>query len=332
MGVDLKDIIPKQDIEFSQLHGRVICVDALNALYQFLAIIRQRDGEVLKDTKGRTTSHLSGLFYRTISLLEMGICPVYVFDGKPPDEKLQTLSERKKAKDAARKKAIRAKVEGRVHDYAKYSQQVLTFSKDMLKEAKELLTLMGVPYVDAPSEGEAQAVHMCTTDQRVYAVASQDYDSLLFGAPLLVRNVTISGRRKLPGKNVYREIAPELISLPDVLESLKISREQLIELSLLVGTDYNEGIMGIGPKKALDIVRDKKFKDYDIDPKLKDMFLRPNVADNLDFSFSGSDDSGIYSFLCDERDFSRLRVERALERLKKGLESAIRQETLDRWF
>ncbi|MBN1786514.1 MAG: flap endonuclease-1 [Candidatus Methanofastidiosa archaeon] len=332
MGVDLKDIIAKNEIELAKLNGKAISVDALNALYQFLAIIRQRDGELLKDSTGRTTSHLSGLFYRTINLLELGIRPVYIYDGRPPQEKIDTLRQRQEIKDSAKKKAIRAKVEGREKDYVKFSQQVLHFSDEMLKESKELLRLMGVPFIDAPSEAEAQASHMCSMDPRVYAVASQDYDSLLFGAPVLVRNVTITGRRKMPGKNVYREVVPESIVLAEALAALGIGREGLVEIGLLIGTDYNEGIKGIGPKSALEIVKADRFDEYGIEERLKDLFLKPDVSDNFSFSFKLPDEDALYSFLCDEREFSRLRVERAMDRLKKGIEGVTRQETLDQWF
>jgi len=332
MGVDLKDIISKNETDLASLKGKVISVDALNALYQFLAIIRQRDGELLKDSSGRVTSHLSGLFYRTISLLELGIRPVYIFDGKPPEEKIETLKLRQKIKESAKKKAIRAKVEGRGGDYVKYSQQVLHFSEEMLLESKELLDLMGIPHIDAPSEGEAQASHMCNVDPKVYAVASQDYDSLLFGAPVLVRNVTITGRRKLPGKNVYRDVVPETIILSDVMEELGIDREQLVEIGLLIGTDYNEGVKGVGPKSALDIVKNGRFGEYGIDESVKDLFLRPEVTDDFSFKFRQPDEDGLYSFLSDDREFSHLRVERAMERLKKGMDSVTSQETLDQWF
>ena len=332
MGVDLRDIVIKEEIEFSQLHGKILSVDALNALYQFLAIIRQQGGEALKDRQGRTTSHLSGLFYRTVNLIEYGIRPLYVFDGIPPQQKLDTLRARKAHKVVAQQRAVRAKVDGRTQDYAKYASQSLTFSKEMLSESKQLLSLMGIPYFDAPSEGEAQASHLCATDPRIFAVASQDYDSLLFGAPMLVRNATITGRRKLPGRSVYREITPELLSLEAVLSNLGLTREQLIEVALLVGTDYNDGVKGLGPKKALEAVRGGTFDSYGLDPSLKDMFLSPEVSDSVKYTFSMPDEDGVYAFLCDEHDFSRLRVERALERLTKGLETVLKQETLDQWF
>ncbi len=332
MGVDLKDIVIKEDIEFSQLHGKILSVDALNALYQFLAIIRQQGGEALKDRQGRTTSHLSGLFYRTVNLIEYGIRPLYIFDGKPPQQKLDTLRARKAHKTVAQQRAVRAKVDGRTQDYAKYASQSLFFSKDMLTESKQLLSLMGIPHFDAPSEGEAQASHLCITDPRIFAVASQDYDSLLFGAPMLVRNATITGRRKLPGRSVYREVTPELLSIDAVLSNLGLTREQLIEVALLMGTDYNEGVRGLGPKKALDAVSSGTFDTYGIDPSLKDMFLSPDVSDSVKYTFSMPDEDGIYAFLCDRHDFSRLRVERALERLAKGLETVLKQETLDQWF
>nr|HOP09673.1 flap structure-specific endonuclease [Candidatus Methanofastidiosa archaeon] len=239
---------------------------------------------------------------------------------------------RQETKDTAKKKAIRAKVEGRESDYVKFSQQVLHFSGEMLFESKTLLDLMGIPYIDAPSEGEAQASHMCSVDPKIFAVASQDYDSLLFGAPVLLRNVTITGRRKLPGKNVYRDVVPETIVLSDALSELGIDREQLVEIGILIGTDYNDGVKGIGPKSALDIVKKGGFDEYGIDDKIKKLFLEPDVTDDFSFKFRAPDEDGIYTFLSDEREFSRLRVERAMERLKKGLDSVTRQETLDQWF
>ncbi|MCC7569544.1 MAG: flap endonuclease-1 [Candidatus Methanofastidiosa archaeon] len=332
MGVDLRDIVPREDIEFSRLHGKILSVDALNALYQFLAIIRQQGGEVLKDSKGRTTSHLSGLFYRTVNLVELGIRPLYIYDGRPPEQKLATLRGRKKHKDTAQQRAVRAKVEGRTEDYAKYASQSLTFTTEMLAESKDLLALMGIPFFDAPAEGEAQAAHLCATDPRIYAVASQDYDALLFGAPLLARNVTISGRRKLPGRSVYREVSPELLDLSFVLGELGITREQLVEVALLVGTDYNDGVKGLGPKKALEAVRSGTFDDYGVDPSLRDLFLAPAVSDSVRYAFSLPDASELRRFLCTEHDFSKMRVERAVERLTKGMEGLLRQETLDQWF
>ena len=327
MGVNLKDLLPKKEITFNEMKGKRIAIDAMNALYQFMAIIRQRDGKLLQDSKGRVTSHLSGLFYRTINLLEHEIYPVYVFDGEPPKLKQKTLEKRKEVKEKAVSKLKKAKIEGKEEEIRKYAQATVMFTGKMIDESKRLLEYMGIPYVQAPSEGEPQASYM-TIKGDVWATGSQDFDSLLFGAPRLIRNLTISGRRKLPGKNVYKEIFPEIIVLKDFLKENDITREQLVEIGILVGTDFNEGIKGIGPKKALKSVKSGEFEDYE---EIKEIFLNPKVTDEYRIKFKDPIKNEILEFLCEEREFSSERVERALERLKKSF-SKSKQRSLDSYF
>ncbi|NJE07983.1 flap endonuclease-1 [Thermococcus sp. M39] len=338
MGVQIGELIPRREIEIENLNGRKIAIDALNAIYQFLSIIRQRDGTPLMDSKGRITSHLSGLFYRTINLMEVGIKPAYVFDGKPPEFKKKELEKRAEAREEAEEKWQEALARGDLEEAKKYAQRASRVNEQLIEDAKKLLDLMGIPWVQAPSEGEAQAAYMASKG-KVWASASQDYDSLLFGAPRLVRNLTITGRRKLPGKDVYVEVKPELIVLEEVLKELKIDREKLIELAILVGTDYNPGgIKGIGPKKALEIVRYSKdpLKKYqkmsDVDLyAIKEFFLNPPVTDDYKLVWKMPDEEGILKFLCDEHDFSEERVKNGLERLKKAMKAG-KQSTLESWF
>ncbi|HIP75105.1 MAG TPA: flap endonuclease-1 [Thermococcus paralvinellae] len=338
MGVQIGELIPRKEIEIENLNGRKIAIDALNAIYQFLSIIRQRDGTPLMDSKGRITSHLSGLFYRTINLMEAGIKPTYVFDGKPPEFKKRELEKRAEVRGEAEEKWREALARGDLEEAKKYAQRASKVNEQLIEDAKKLLELMGIPWVQAPSEGEAQAAYMASKG-KVWASASQDYDSLLFGAPRLVRNLTITGKRKLPGKDVYVEVKPELIVLEEVLKELKIDREKLIELAILVGTDYNPGgIKGIGPKKALEIVRHSKdpLKKYqkmsDVDLyAIKEFFLNPPVTDDYRLVWKMPDEEGILKFLCDEHDFSEERVKNGLERLKKAIRSG-RQSTLESWF
>ncbi|MBO8174377.1 MAG: flap endonuclease-1 [Thermococcus sp.] len=338
MGVQIGELIPRKEIEIENLNGRKIAIDALNAIYQFLSIIRQRDGTPLMDSKGRITSHLSGLFYRTINLMEAGIKPAYVFDGKPPEFKKKELEKRAEAREEAEEKWQEALARGDLEEAKKYAQRASRVNEQLIEDAKKLLDLMGIPWVQAPSEGEAQAAYMASKG-KVWASASQDYDSLLFGAPRLVRNLTITGRRKLPGKDVYVEVKPELIVLEEVLKELKIDREKLIELAILVGTDYNPGgIKGVGPKKALEIVRYSKdpLKKYqkmsDVDLyAIKEFFLNPPVTDDYKLVWKMPDEEGILKFLCDEHDFSEERVKNGLERLKKAIRAG-KQSTLESWF
>jgi len=278
--------VPKTKVDLKSLSGKSIAIDAYNALYQFLAIIRQPDGTPLKDSTGRITSHLSGLFYRTANLVEMDIKVVYVFDGVPPALKEVEIKRRTKVKAEALIKYERALQEGRIEEARTYAQMTSRLKDYMAEDSKRLLTQMGVPWVQAPSEGEAQAAHLAKKGDTNYC-ASQDYDSLLFGAPTLLRNVTISGRRKLPRKPVYVEVVPEIIELDQLLKELNVTREQLIDIGILVGTDFNpEGVKGIGPKTALKLIKQHgslekllptlKEAEFPAEPKrIREIFLNP---------------------------------------------------------
>ncbi len=338
MGVQIGELIPRREIELENLYGKKVSIDAFNAIYQFLSTIRQRDGTPLMDSRGRITSHLSGLFYRTINLMEAGIKPAYVFDGEPPEFKKKELERRKEVREEAEEKWEEALARGDLEEAKKYAQRASRVNEQLISDAKQLLGLMGIPVIQAPSEGEAQAAYMAMKG-KTYASASQDYDSLLFGAPRLVRNLTITGRRKLPGKDVYVEVKPELINLDEALKKLGIDREKLIEMAILVGTDYNPGgIKGIGPKKALEIVKHSKdpLKKYQKGSEvdlyaIKEFFLNPPVTDEFRLEWKMPDEEGIIRFLCDEHDFSESRVRNGLERLKKAIKAG-RQATLESWF
>lgn len=341
MGVQLGDIVTKQKVELEQLRGRVIAVDAMNSLYQFLSIIRQSDGELLRDSRGQITSHLSGLFYRTSNLIEAGIRPIYVFDGEPPKLKARTVEQRRVARVEAAGEWTKALKEGRVEDAKKFAQRAGRVDEPMIRQAQTLLGHMGLPWVQAPGEGEAQAAHLVKRGD-AWAAASQDFDSLLFGAQRLVRNLAITGRRKLPGKDAYITVFPEVIELVAVLKELGITVEQLVGIGILIGTDYNEGIKGIGPKKALDLVKKQGSiekiagtelgEKFDVDPlEVREIFLKPNVTDKYKLRWGEPDPEGIKRFLCDEHDFSESRVQTGIDRLTK--EKGERgQAKLEKWF
>ena len=343
MGVNLGDIVPKTKVDLKSLNGKVVAIDAYNALYQFLAIIRQPDGTPLKDHTGKITSHLSGLFYRTCNLLELGIKPIYVFDGTPPEMKEAEIKRRSKIKEEAQVKYEKALKEGRIEEARMYAQMTSRLKDYMAEDSKTLLSLMGVPWVQAPSEGEAQAAHLAIKGDADYC-ASQDFDSLLFGAPSLLRNLTISGRRKLPRKNVYIEVTPEIVEMSRITRELGITRDQLIDMGILLGTDFNpEGIKGIGPKTALKLIKKhgslekvlEKIEnaEFPVDPReIKEFFLHPKVTDNYVLVWKNPDVDGIVDFLCGEKDFSEDRVRKALQRAAKGMEKAKTRTTLDSWF
>jgi len=343
LGVQIGDIVARKKITLASLSGKSVAIDAHNTLYQFLSIIRSFDGRPLMDGAGHVTSHLSGLLYRTSNFVELGINPVYVFDGTPPELKKTEITRRLRVKRAAETKYRAALQEGRLEDARQYAQATARVTDSLVEDAKRLLTLMGTPWLQAPSEGEAQAAYMAASGQ-VWAAASQDYDSLLFGASRLLRNIAISGRRKLPRKKVYVEVEPELIELEQVLRELAISREQLVAVAILVGTDFNpDGIKGVGPKRALSLVQthrtlDAVVKQFDaalfpVDPQeIRDIFLTPNVAPDPPRSWQPPDVEGVVAFLCGERDFSEKRVRPAVEKMAVAFEKQTRKTSLDRWF
>ncbi len=256
MGVQLGDIVDARKLSIPELQGRAVAFDGNNILYQFLSIIRGRDGQPLKDRQGRITSHLSGLLYRNSNLMEEGVKIVYVFDGKPHKFKRTVLKRRQETRRAAKKEYEKAVETGDQAKARRYGQQSVVATTDIISEAKELLTLMGIPWVQAPGEGEAQTAYMAAKED-VWGAASQDFDSLLYGAPRHIRNLSITGRRKLPRKNVYIKIEPELLELEKIKRALGLTQDQLIDLGILVGTDYNpDGIKGIGPKTAIKLLEE----------------------------------------------------------------------------
>jgi flap endonuclease-1 len=341
LGVNLRNLIPKTTVRLNSLSGKSIAIDAYNALYQFLAIIRQPDGTPLKDHTGKITSHLSGLLYRTGNLVGMGIKPIYVFDGVPPALKEAEIKRRMRVKEEATIKYEKALAEGKIGKARIYAQATSRLKDYMADDSKRLLNLVGVPWIQAPSEGEAQAAYLVKQREADYC-ASQDYDSLLFGATHLLRNVTISGRRKLPRKNVYIEVQPETVELNMVLKELNITYEQLIDVGILIGTDFNpEGVKGVGPKTALKLIQQHgtienvmlKETQFPVEPqRIREIFLRPKVTDNYKLAWKTPDVDGTVDFLCREKDFSEERVRKALTKMTEGMREIKGKVTLETWF
>ena len=335
LGVNFKDLVPKIQIDLKDLIGKSIAIDAYNALYQFLAIIRQPDGTPLKDRQGRVTSHLSGLFYRNLNLLEKGIRPVYVFDGISPKLKAKEIKRRRTIRDAAYEEWQQAKEEGRIEDARKAAQASSRLTTDMIEEGKKVLDALGIPVIQAPSEGEAVAAQMAR-EGIVWASASQDNDSLLYNCPRMIRNLTISGRRRVSRSKTYKTIHPEVINLDLNLKLLGITREQLIDIAILVGTDYNEKVAGVGPKTALKLIikhgsleEIEKAKDTQFDFPYEDIrriFLTPQVMELKEPKWSEPSHDRIIELLCTEHDFNKDRIQRSLKKLDESLEG-LREET-----
>ncbi|MDD3159898.1 MAG: flap endonuclease-1 [Candidatus ainarchaeum sp.] len=343
MGVNLSKLVNKEEISLDQLKGKKIGIDSFNMLYQFLASIRGPDGMPLADANGFVTSHLTGLFYRTINLCEKGIIPIYVFDGTPSILKSKTLQKRREIRTDASEKSELALKEGNLADAQKFGSRALKLTKEMVEEAKLLLDAMGIPLVNAPQEGEAQASVMCK-EKIIDGVVSQDFDCLLFGANDLYRHVGFTGKRKVAGKNFYVDIKPEHIELNKALNELKIDRKKLIWLGMLVGTDFNEKFPKIGPKTAIKLVQEfdsfesiieKTGYNPDFDYKeIEELFFNP-VSVKVDESIvkrSIPNKSKVMEFLVEKHSFSKERVENTIDKFIKEIEEKEKQKGLSQWF
>jgi flap endonuclease-1 len=327
VGFNLSPLVVKRQITRDDLKSRSLAVDANNNLYQFLALIRMRDGRPFTDSKGHITSHLVGLLLRTTRLMaDYDIRPVFVFDGNPHELKMRTLEERRRHRERARadwEEAVKRK------DYSAAWSKAITMNsltQPMQDDAKRVLEMLGVPWIQAPQEGEAQAAQMAI-EGHVWAANSRDYDSVLFGSPRLVRYVTISGQEFLPSKDRARPLIPEMIELHSLLQHLEITREQLIDLAIMVGTDFDKGIKGVGPKTALRLIKTygtleglpAQYQDQLAETvnEVREIFLKPAVINDVKIQYSGLKEDELRQFLCGERGFSKERVELAIERMRE---------------
>jgi len=344
MGVQITDLLIKKEIDINFLKNKVIAIDASLFLYQFLTTIRSRDGSLLTDSKGNITSHLVGLFSRTTKLMQQGLRQIYVFDGKPPKLKQKEREKRKELKLEAEKRYKEAAKKEDYSEMKKYAARTTRLTDDMIKEAKKLLEALGIPIIGAPSEGEAQAAYLVKNDD-AFAVASQDADSLLFGSPKLIRNLSLLGKRKKVQKLTYEFVKPEIVNLSETLNFLGIDQNQLIVLAMLVGTDFNPGgIKGIGPKHALKLVKkyntdfDNLFKEvkwnsyFDYDwTEVYYLIQKMPVTKSYKLEWKDVHEEKVKKLLVDEHDFSEERVIKGIQKLVEEKEKK-KQKGLNEFF
>ena len=333
LGVKFKDITKPEPISLNDLKGEVLTVDASNVIYKFLSTMRRSDGTPFRDMNGNITSHLNGIMFQTASLISKEIKPVYVFDGKAPELKKKTQEERINIKKESERKYEEAKKMGDMETAKKYASRTSHLTKDIIESSKKLLTYMGIPYVQAITEGEAQASYMVSKND-AWAVVSQDYDCLQFGATRILRNFKLSARQSKDLQIIY---------LDKTLEQLDLTREQLIDVAILVGTDFNEGIHGIGPKKGLKLIHKHQTlenvlnaldKEIEVDPdEIRDIFMNKEVVDDYDLTFKDPEEDRLLDFLCGDHDFEEKRTIEAIEKLIKGNTPQHNPQTsLEQWF
>jgi len=340
VGVQISDLILKKEISLPEISGRIIGIDGYNVSYQFLARIRKKGtGKLLRDNKGRITSHLTGIFYRISNFVEIGIKPVIIWDGKPPGLKRKTLIKRSITRAKAKKKWMKALESG--EDAMTYAQSSSKLTLKMVEESIQLLDYMGIPSIRAPSEGEAQLALMAMQGD-IWASASQDWDSLLFNSPRLIRNLSITGRRKLPKKQEYINIKPEIVELKKALQNLGITREQLITIGILIGTDYNIGIKGVGPKTALRLIKKYKTNKHILEnvkwnsevdfEEIFNFFLNPPVIKDYEINWKEPNSEKLLEFMVEEHNFSRNRVENVINILENKISKPKIKRTLEDFF
>ncbi len=334
MGIQLSSLLETRKIKVEELSGQRIAIDGYNVLYQFLTSIRQADGSLLTDSEGRVTSHLSGILFRFSKLVENGIRICVVFDGKPPKLKMNLLEERRQRKIKAQIEWEAAIEAGDRETARTKAQQTTRLESHMIDDSKKLLDLLGVPWVEAPSEGEAQVASLLEQGMVDYG-ASQDFDTVLFGASKFIRNLTLSGRRKLPKQQKWVEVSPEIVDLEASFQKLEINREQLIDVAILMGTDFNPGIDGIGPKRGLKLIQEfgkaegaleKLGKEIDNLDEIRTLFLdHPSVDFTPEWRTPNVEST--IKYLCNDYSFNKARVEKALEKYVESKTKA-RQFTL----
>jgi len=312
--------------------GRLIAIDASMSLYQFLVAVRTDDlGQfTLTNDYGETTSHLQGMFYRTIRMLNNGLKPVFVFDGKAPELKSGELARRKKNKEKAAEELENATDEGDKDSIKKLNKRTVRVTPEMNEEAKKLLRLMGVPVIEAPCEAEAQCAALNKAG-KVFAAGSEDMDTLTCGGKVLLRHLTYAENRKEPILEIH---------LDKVLQGLELTMDQFIDLCILLGCDYTDKIRGIGPKRALEFI--KKYKSiekilenldkekYQIpDPfpyqEIREYFKNPEVKppEECDLTFTEPDADGLINFLCKEKGFNEERVKGGIEKIRASKSKAV---------
>jgi flap endonuclease-1 len=339
MGINIGSLLKTEKITFNDLKDRVIAIDAYNVIHQFLAIIRQRDGTPLKDSQGRITSHISGLLHRTGNMVEARIRPVYIFDGIPHPLKKHTLQIRKDRKIKAEIEWKDAIEKGDIERAKSMAQQTSRITDEIANQSKELLNILGIPYIQAPSEGEAQASYMVKKGD-AFGVGSQDFDCLLVGSPILIRNLTSSSRRKLPGKKSYTKVNPELIRLDYNLKQLNISHKQLVDMAILIGTDFNTGVKGLGPKKSLNLIKKvgnienaiakiggEDAPTFEEIKEIRNIFHKPSVIKDYELKWIKPDMSKVIEILTEEYNFTKDRIEPIIKKFE-NIDNMMKQKTL----
>ena len=308
-----------------QLSGKKVAIDISIFIYQYLMNVRHNN-QLLTNSEGKITSHISGIFYKTVNYLTLGIEPIYIFDGKPPEDKSDVIKERNKKAENAKEKLKSSSDE---KDKLKYEKMSTRMNKGHIEDIKTLLNLMGVKYIqDEEGEAEAIASELCRIGYVDYVV-TEDMDALVYGCPRMIRN---NLDKSIKGKDIVSEI-----KLDKIIESLDISQDKFIELCVLCGCDYCENIPKIGNVKALKIIKEyeniqefiSKNKTYNVPENYLEKYnksieifkLYKNKYDNIEnipIFNSNPNFSKLINYLVNDCNISEKKVQNAIKKIQKN--------------
>ncbi|MFC7185533.1 flap endonuclease-1 [Halorubrum yunnanense] len=320
---DLRDLAAIRDVAFEEIEGSVVAVDAHNWLYRYLTTtVKWTSDEAYTTADGVEVANLIGVVQGLPKFFEHDLIPVMVFDGAVTDLKADEVADRREKRERAEAKRAAAEERGDAVEAARLEARTQRLTDAIQETTRELLRLLDVPIVEAPAEGEAQCAHMASTGTVDHA-GSEDYDTLLFGAPTTLRQLTSKGD-------------PELMDLAATIDELGLDRRGLIDVAMLCGTDFNEGVHGVGPKTAVKAVKehgdlwgalDARGAEIPNADEIRELFADPPATDvDVDVDVN-PDVAAARAYVVDEWGVAADEVERGFERIE---ESQV-QTGLDRW-
>ncbi len=338
MGVKLQNIIVRKDISYQDLVGKIIAIDAPNIIMGLFNFARKNsdssDASLILDRTQRPISHLYGLLYRVNFYYSKKIFPIFCFDGKVSELKRVVSKDQLKDFIFTQKWYEQAARDGNKKLARQIALSTEYMWQNIIQESKQLLGALGIPYIESPASAESQCAYLVKKGIVDFS-NSQDFDSTLFGCPFFIQNISKSLRRKVQGKWQYQKIQPLYIDLHKNLKNLQISLFQLIDIGILIGTDYFQGITGIGPKKALTLIRKyhnietlilKEYHNYDFHDLTPDLlkrvrriFVFPEVLESLDnIHWNLPNKTWVISLLCREHHLDKNRVDSNLTKFEKN--------------
>ncbi|MEJ2249641.1 MAG: flap structure-specific endonuclease [Candidatus Lokiarchaeota archaeon] len=337
MGVKLHDIIISRNIDYQYLKGKILAVDAPNIIMSLLNFTRKTNittqANLFFDRTQRVINHLYGILYRVKFFYSKKIFPIFCFDGKVSELKRTITKDQLNDYRFAKERYKRAIKQGNKELARNLAVSPEFFWPYVIEESKHLLGLLGIPYIESPASAEAQCAAL-VKEKIAYFSNSQDYDSLLFGCPHIIRNLSKSLRKKIKGKWIYKKVIPQTINLNENLKNLGIDQFQLADLGILIGTDYHLGIQNIGPKTGLKLIKEyqnietiishtrDKYEFSQLDQKtinqIRKIFLLPDIITKkylTSLIWSHPDKQNILTFLCKNHFLNQERVKNNLDKL-----------------